>query len=289
MSELPELTLPTGRIGPFQIGGGGGAMVLLAGPCVIESLEHCLTIASAVKDVCKSLDVPYIFKASFDKANRSSIDSYRGPGLEKGLQILAEVKRQLDLPVVTDIHTPDQAASVGEVVDVIQIPAFLARQTDLLIAAAKTGVTVNVKKAQFMSGPDMANVRDKLKSAGSKIDNIVFTERGVFFGPNQWVTDMRTIEQMHRLGVPVLMDATHAAAEPGGAGKVSGGEREMGAVLARCGVAAGADGLFLEVHDNPEKAKSDAATVLPLSWLEQLLKQCKTIFKTVRCSPKKTP
>jgi len=276
MAHLPKLTHPAGQIGPYTIGGPHPRMVLVAGPCVIESMDHCLTLAGEVKQITEKLNVPYIFKASFDKANRSSIDSYRGPGMDKGLDMLAEVKKQLDLPVLTDIHLPDQAEPAATVVDVIQIPAFLARQTDLLLAAAHTARTVNVKKPQFFSPWEMQNVHDKLRSGGAK--SIVFTERGSFFGYNRLVVDMRSIEWMHKLAVPVLMDATHAAAEPGGTGKASGGERRMGPVLARAGIAAGADGLFLEVHDRPQKALSDAATVLPVGWLDALLEQCLEIF-----------
>jgi 2-dehydro-3-deoxyphosphooctonate aldolase (KDO 8-P synthase) len=281
MSEsLPAMTLPTGKIGPFVLGGRAGKLVLVAGPCVIESLDHCLRIAETVLVTCDRLGVPYIFKASFDKANRSSIDSYRGPGLRKGLAILAAVKKRLGVPVLSDIHLPEQAKPAGRVLDVIQIPAFLARQTDLLVAAAGTGKTVNVKKAQFMAGWEMTNVVEKLRSAGAR--GIVLTERGNFFGYNRWVTDMRSVEWMHQTGYPVLMDATHGAADPGGAGKSSAGERAMGPVLARAGIAAGADGLFLEVHDRPEKALSDKATVLPLTWLPDLLRQCLDVFHAVR-------
>jgi 2-dehydro-3-deoxyphosphooctonate aldolase (KDO 8-P synthase) len=277
---LPKLSLPEGKIGPYPIGGTKASMVLVAGPCVIESLEHCLVMAEAIKRITDKYHIPFLFKASFDKANRSSIQSYRGPGLEKGLEILGKVKQQLKLPVVSDIHLPDQARPAGEVLDVIQIPAFLARQTDLLAAAAETGKCVNVKKAQFMAPWEMENVLGKLREGGAK--SVVFTERGTLFGYNRWVVDMCAIEWMHRLSVPVLVDATHAAAEPGGAGSASGGQREMGPVLARAGVAAGADGLFLEVHDRPEQALSDAATVLPLSWLGELLDQCLEIFAAVR-------
>lgn len=280
MKPLPKPARPEGTIGPYAMGGSSAKMVLVAGPCVLESLEHSLTVAGTVRDIAKKLNIPYIFKASFDKANRSSIDSYRGPGLEAGLTMLAEVKKQLNVPVLTDIHAPEHAEPVAKVVDVLQIPAFLARQTDLLVASAKTGRTVNVKKAQFMAAWEMGNVREKLAAGGAK--NIVFTERGSLFGYNRWVVDMRGIEWMHRLGVPVLMDATHAAAEPGGAGHVSGGDREMGAVLARAGISSGADGLFLEVHDRPEQAKSDAATVLPITWLGELLEQCLALFAIVQ-------
>ncbi|MFA5865348.1 MAG: 3-deoxy-8-phosphooctulonate synthase [Phycisphaerae bacterium] len=278
--SLPSLTLPAGKIGPFALGGREGKFVLVAGPCVIESLDHCAKIAEFAKGVCGKLGINFIFKASFDKANRSSLDSYRGPGMEKGLEILAEIKKRLNVPVLSDIHLPDQADPAARVLDVIQIPAFLARQTDLLAAAAKTGRTVNVKKAQFMAGWEMENVVEKLKAGGAR--EIVLTERGNFFGYNRWIADVRNIEWMHQLGVPVLMDATHSAAEPGGAGKSSGGDRAMGPLLARAGVAAGADGLFLEIHDHPEKALSDKATVLPVTWLERLLTQCLDIFHAVR-------
>ncbi len=277
---MPDLTLPTGRIGPYPIGGRNNKLVLVAGPCVIESLDNCLRIAETMKDICDRLDINYIFKASFDKANRSSIDSYRGPGLREGLNILAEVKKEFEVPILTDIHLPSQANPVAEVVDVIQIPAFLARQTDLLLAAAKTGKSINIKKAQFMSAWEMKNVLEKLDAGGA--EDVVLTERGNFFGYNRWVVDMRNIEWMHHLFCPVLMDATHSAADPGGAGKSSGGERTMGLILARSGIAAGADGLFLEVHYEPAKAMSDKATILPITWVEDLLKQCLEIFAIVR-------
>jgi len=278
--KLPSLTLPSASLGPYSLGGPGGRMVVVAGPCVIESLDHCLKIAETAGEICDKLRIPYIFKASFDKANRSSIDSYRGPGLEKGLAILAAVKEKVMVPVLSDIHSPEQAAPAAKVLDVIQIPAFLARQTDLLVAAAKTGVCVNVKKAQFMAGWEMKNVVEKLKAGGAR--DIVLTERGNFFGYNRWIADMRNIEWMHQTGCPVLMDATHSAADPGGAGASSGGDRAMGPVLARAGVAAGADGLFLEIHDHPDKALSDKATVLPLEWLGDLLSKCLNIYRACR-------
>lgn len=274
------MTLPSGSAGPYDLGGPAGKMVLIAGPCVIESLDHCVSIAGTVKQIADRLAIPYIFKASFDKANRSSIDSYRGVGIDKGLAILSEVKRQVAVPVLSDIHHPEQAKQAAEVLDVIQIPAFLARQTDLLIAAGQTGKSVNVKKAQFMAAWEMSHVRDKLNASGC--DSVIFTERGNFFGYNRWVVDMRNMEWMHRLNVPVLIDATHAAAEPGGGGTCSSGQREMGPIIARAGIAAGADGLFLEVHDRPEEALSDAATVLNVSWLTDLLEQCLAIFAAVR-------
>ncbi len=280
MTISPEFTLPTGRIGPFPIGGKVNPMVLVAGPCVIESLDHCLRVAEFVKNLTDKLGINYIFKSSFDKANRSSIDSFRGPGLDEGLKILAEVKKEIGVPILTDIHLPSQAEVVADVVDVIQIPAFLARQTDLLLSAAKTGKSINVKKAQFMSAWEMKNVVEKLDAGGA--EEIILTERGNFFGYNRWVVDMRNIEWMHQIFCPVLIDATHGVADPGGAGKSSGGDRKMGYIIARAGIAAGADGLFLEVHDEPTKALSDKATVLPLNWLESLLVQCKSIFEIVR-------
>lgn len=276
----PELTFPEGRIGPFPIGGKDSPFVLVAGPCVIESLEHCIKIAEYVKELSEKLGISYIFKASFDKANRSSIHSYRGPGLEEGLKILDRVKREVDVAILTDIHLPDQANIVAEVADVIQIPAFLARQTDLLLAAAKTGRAINVKKAQFMSAWEMRNVVEKLDTGGA--EDIILTERGNFFGYNRWVVDMRNIEWMHQLFCPVLIDATHSVADPGGEGSSSGGDRRMAYLIARAGVAAGADGLFLEVHDEPTKALSDKATVLPLNWLESLLQECQEIYHIVR-------
>ncbi len=277
---MPELTLPTGKIGPYPIGGRNNKFLLVAGPCVIETLDGCLRIAETMKKICDKLDINYIFKASFDKANRSSINSYRGPGLLDGLNVLSKVKEEFDVPLLTDIHLPEQAEPVADVVDVIQIPAFLARQTDLLLSAAKTGKSVNVKKAQFMSAWEMKNVVEKLDAGGA--DDIILTERGNFFGYNRWVVDMRNIEWMHQLFCPVLMDATHSAADPGGAGSSSSGERAMGLILARAGISAGADGLFLEVHYEPAKALSDKATVLPLTWVEDLLKQCIEIFNIVR-------
>jgi len=255
-------------------------MVLVAGPCVIESRQHCLDLAGAIKDVTSALKIPYIFKASFDKANRSSGKSFRGPGLDKGLAILREVKQALDLALLSDIHEARQADPASEVLDVIQIPAFLCRQTDLLLAAGRTGKTVNIKKAQFMAAWEMGNAVEKARQAGA--GSVVLTERGNFFGYNRLVNDMRNIEWMHRLGCPVLFDATHSVAEPGGAGDTSGGQRELAPLLARAAVAAGADGLFLEVHDNPQQAKSDAATVMPLSWLKGLLQTCLAIFAAVR-------
>jgi 2-dehydro-3-deoxyphosphooctonate aldolase (KDO 8-P synthase) len=267
------------KIGDIKIKSDAGLFVM-AGPCVIESLQICLDIAERLKKIGQKTGIPIIFKASFDKANRSSIDSFRGPGIEKGLEILAEVKKQTALPLVTDVHSPDQAAVAAKVVDCLQIPAFLCRQTDLLVACAKTGKAVNVKKGQFMSPDEMKNAVEKIRSTGS--DKILLTERGTFFGYNRLVNDMTAIPAMKSLGCPVVFDATHSTQQPGGLGNTTAGAREMSPVLARAAVAAGADGLFLEVHPNPEKSKSDAACIMPIDWCEKLLLTCKKIYETIR-------
>ena len=253
----------------------------IAGPCVIESKALCLNIADRLVEISRKTGVPIIFKASFDKANRSSISSYRGPGLEKGLEILAAVRQQTNLPVMTDVHEPAQAATAAEVVDCLQVPAFLCRQTDLLCACARTGRPVNVKKGQFISPAEMKNVVDKLRACNN--ENILLTERGTFFGYNRLVNDMTAIEIMkNKLHVPVVFDATHSTQQPGGLGNASSGRREMAPILAKAAIAAGANGLFLEVHTNPQKAKSDAACIMPIDWLENLLKVCKEIFQLIR-------
>lgn len=248
---------------------GGGNLVLMAGPCVLEGYERSLMIGRRAKDIAARLNMPYIFKASFDKANRSSIKSYRGPGLAEGLKILAAIKRELNVPIVTDIHEAHQAAPVAEVADILQIPAFLCRQTDLLLAAAQTGKVVNVKKAQFLSARDMGNVVDKLKSAGT--EKILLTERGTSFGYNNLVVDMRGLPIMRGFGCPVIFDGTHSVQLPGGAGTSSGGQREFVEYLVRAAVAVGVDGLFLEVHDNPAEGLSDGANMIALDNLEKLL------------------
>ncbi len=255
-------------------------LFVMAGPCVIESADGCLEIAERLVQIAQRTGVGMLFKASFDKANRSSISSFRGPGLEEGLRILERVRVETGLPVVTDVHEPGQAAPVGAVVDCVQVPAFLCRQTDLLCACAETGKPVNVKKGQFLSPDEMGNVVEKIRAC--KNDRILLTERGTFFGYNRLVNDMTAIEGMKRLGCPVVFDATHSTQQPGGLGTASGGRREMAPILARAAVAAGANGLFLEVHPNPEKAKSDAASVLPLDWLEELIAVCLSIHRTVR-------
>lgn len=268
----------------FEIGnisiGLDEPLFVMAGPCVIESLEGCLEIAERLVQISQRTGVGMLFKASFDKANRSSLSSFRGPGLEEGLRILEKVRTETGLPIVTDVHEPGQAAPVASVVDCVQIPAFLCRQTDLLCACAETGKPVNVKKGQFLSPDEMGNVVEKIR--GCKNDRIILTERGTFFGYNRLVNDMTAIEGMKRLGCAVVFDATHSTQQPGGLGHASGGRREMAPILARAAVAAGANGLFLEVHPEPEKARSDAASILPLAWLEELVVVCLDIHRIVR-------
>ncbi len=259
----------TAKIGNIAIG-AGRPLVLIGGPCVIESREHTLRLAEAIRDICAKIEIPLIFKASFDKANRSSIQSYRGPGLSDGLAILAEVRREVGVPVLTDIHLPVQALAAGEAVDCLQIPAFLCRQTDLLVAAAKTGRCVNVKKGQFMSPEEMGNVCQKLGESGCS--NFALTERGTFFGYNRLINDMTAIQRMKSFA-PVIFDATHSCQLPGGAGTQSGGQRQYLPMLAAAAVAAGANALFMEIHDDPENAKSDPATVFPLDRLEIVLEK----------------
>lgn len=254
-------------------------LFVIAGPCVIESRAGCLDIAGRLVEIGQRTGIGIIFKASFDKANRSSISSFRGLGLEKGLEILSAVRSGTDLPVMTDIHEPSQAAVCAEVVDCLQVPAFLCRQTDLLCAAAQTGKPVNIKKGQFLSPAEMGNAVEKVRACGN--EKIILTERGTFFGYNRLVNDMTAVEAMKKLGCPVVFDATHSTQQPGGLGTASAGRREMAPVLARAAVAAGANGLFIEVHSRPEKAKSDAACVMPIDRLEELLKVCKEIFEIV--------
>lgn len=267
------------KIGNTEIG-SNAPLFVMAGPCVIESKSGCLTIARKLLEVSRKVGVGAIFKASFDKANRSSLRSFRGPGLEKGLDILAEVRRRTNLPVMTDVHEPGQAARVAEVVDCLQVPAFLCRQTDLLCACAQTGKPTNIKKGQFLSPDEMKNVVEKIRAC--KNNKIMLTERGTFFGYNRLVNDMTAIDTMKKLGCPVIFDATHSTQQPGGLGSASAGRPEMAPILARAAVAAGADGLFLEIHPEPEKAKSDAACVMPMDWLEDVLAVCKKIFNVVR-------
>ena len=255
-------------------------LFLMAGPCVIESEKICLDIAERLVEISRKTDVPMIFKASFDKANRSSISSFRGPGLQKGLDVIAAVRTKTGLPVMTDVHDPSQADIVADVVDCLQIPAFLCRQTDLLCACAKTKKPLNVKKGQFLSPAEMKNIVDKIRSCDNQ--KVILTERGTFFGYNQLVNDMTAIDTMKKLDCPVVFDATHSAQQPGALGYTTAGRREIAPLLAKAAVAAGADGLFIEVHPQPEKAKSDAACIMPIDWLEDLLKVSKKIFQIVR-------
>ena len=266
------------KIGEVEIG-PDAPLFLMAGPCVIESKTCCINIANRLREIGQRTNVGIIFKASFDKANRSGPSSFRGPGLKKGLKILAEVRRQTNLPVMTDVHEPSQAALAGEVVDCLQVPAFLCRQTDLLCACARTGKPVNVKKGQFLSPGEMKNVVDKIRACKNK--KIILTERGTFFGYNRLVNDMTAINTMKKSGCPVVFDATHSTQQPGGLGNVSSGRREMAPILAKAAIAAGANGLFIEVHTEPEKAKSDAACIMPIEWLEELLTVCKKIFEVI--------
>jgi len=266
------------RIGDIRIG-LDAPLFLMAGPCVIESKTCCINIANRLREIGQRTGVGIIFKASFDKANRSSLRSFRGPGLQKGLEILSEVRYRTNLPVLTDVHEPAQAALAAKVVDCLQIPAFLCRQTDLLCACAQTGKPVNIKKGQFLSPGEMKNVVEKIHACKNK--KIILTERGTFFGYNRLVNDMTAIDSMKKLGCPVIFDATHSTQQPGGLGNASAGRREMAPILAKAAIAAGANGLFIEVHTEPEKAKSDAACIMPISWLEELLMVCKHIFEIV--------
>ena len=259
--------------------GGGGPLFLIAGPCVIESEEHAVALARRAKEICGRLGIPYIFKASFDKANRSSVKSYRGPGLEKGLAILKRVKEEAGVPVLSDVHETSQVGPAAEVLDVIQIPAFLCRQTDLIVEAARTKKPLNLKKGQFLSPQEMANALEKAESQGN--DNVLLTERGTFFGYNNLVFDIRSIPVMKRWGRPVVLDATHIVQRPGGRGEASGGEAEFIPTMVRAGVAAGADGLFLEVHDHPEKALSDGYNSLNINILYDILGAARRIRAAV--------
>jgi len=274
-----QYTIGTTGIDSVQIGGDAG-LFLIAGPCVIESRELCFTIAEYLKKLTDKLGIGYIFKASFDKANRTSGDSFRGPGLQKGLRILQDVRAEFSVPVVSDIHLPEQAAICGEVLDVLQIPAFLSRQTDLLEAAAKTGKCIQVKKAQFAAPADMKNVITKITTTGN--EKITLVERGSSFGYNRLVCDMTAIAQMQRFGYPVVIDATHSTQQPGGLGDRSGGNPEMAPILAKASIAAGADGLFIETHPNPDEGLSDAACMLPMDQMEKLLICCADIYRCVR-------
>ena len=263
--------------------GGNHRLALIGGPCVIESEAHALSLGERIKTITSRQNVPLVFKASFDKANRTSLHSFRGPGIDEGLRILDRVKRELDLPILTDIHEAAQAAPVAEVADALQIPAFLSRQTDLLIAAARTGRPVNLKKGQFLAPRDMRYAIAKITESGNS--QVVVTERGVTFGYNNLMVDMRAFPQLRSLGVPVVFDVTHSLQLPGGADGESSGQAEFITPLASAGVAAGIDGLFLEIHDSPTKAMSDGPNACPLDELEPLLQRLVRIDDVVRTTP----
>ena len=266
----------------FSVGNatfGSGGLAFILGPCVVESVHHALFMAQEIKDICSGVGVDVVYKSSFDKANRSSIESFRGEGMQFGLDILAQVKEEIRLPIITDIHEPWQAEKAAAVADILQIPAFLCRQTDLLIAAAETGKAVNVKKGQFLSPWDAKNIVEKLRSASC--EKILLTERGASFGYNNLVVDLRSFPVMRSFGVPVVFDVTHSLQLPGGLGKATGGQSEYIENFARAGVACGIDAVFMEVHDDPANAPSDGPNQLPLSRLENLLKQLKQIHEVV--------
>ncbi len=267
------------KVGNFEVG-PGNPLLLIAGPCVLEGYERSLMIGKRVKEIAQRLGMSYVFKASFDKANRSSYKGFRGPGLKEGLEILKKIKEELNVPILSDVHTEEQVKPAAEVLDIIQIPAFLCRQTDLIYAAAKTGKVVNVKKGQFMAPKDMKNVVDKVKSAGN--DKVMLTERGASFGYNNLVVDMRTFPIMRSFGQPVIFDATHSVQLPGGGGTCSSGNREYVEYLTRAAVGAGVDGLFMEVHDNPPEGLSDSANMVYLDKLEGILSDALRIHEIVR-------
>jgi len=268
----------------FSVGkikfGVGAPLFLIAGPCVIESEGHALMIAEKLGAVASELGVPYVFKASYDKANRSSVSSYRGPGLKNGLKILAKIKKRTGLPVLTDVHQALEVEAAAEVCDILQIPAFLSRQTDLLVAAGKSGRVVNIKKGQFLSPAEMGNAAEKVASTGN--EKIILTERGNSFGYQNLVVDMRSFPMMRKFGYPVVFDVTHSVQLPGGEGKSSGGQPEFIEPLARAGVAAGVDGIFLEVHDNPGKALSDGSNALALGQFRALMEKIVALGGLVR-------
>lgn len=267
------------RIGAAAVG-GGGRLALMAGPCVIESEAHSRRMAEALARLAGDLGMPFVFKSSYDKANRSSAGGFRGPGIGEGLRILGAIKKDFAVPVISDVHCREDIAPAAEVLDIIQIPAFLCRQTDFLVAAAKSGRPVNIKKGQFMAPWDMKNAVEKVASSGNP--DVVITERGVSFGYNNLVADMRALPIMRGFGCPVVFDATHSVQLPGGKGACSGGDRDMAAVLARSAVAAGVDGVFLEVHDNPDVALCDGPNMIPLGELKALLETLLAVDAAVR-------
>jgi len=259
--------------------GKGSPLTFVCGPCVIESEAHCLAAAEHLKNLFQQFPVNFIFKSSYDKANRSSKSSYRGPGLEEGLRILERVRKELDLPVVTDVHTAEEATAAGSVCDVLQIPAFLCRQTDILVAAAKTGAVIQVKKGQFMAPWDMKNVVEKIEAEGN--EKIILVDRGTSFGYNNLVSDMRCIPIMQSFGYPVCFDATHSVQLPGGQGKTSGGESKYIPTLAKAAVAAGVEAVFMEAHEDPKNAKSDASSMLNFDELPPLIRTLMNIHQAV--------
>ena len=259
---------------------GGPGLVLIAGPCVIESEARTHRIAAGLKSAAAAAGIPFIFKASFDKANRTAVDGFRGPGIEEGMRILGDIRQELEVCITTDVHAPGQVDAVAEVVDMLQIPAFLCRQTDLLVAAGQTGCPVNIKKGQFQAPWDMGPAVEKVRSGGS--GGVMLTERGSTFGYNNLVVDLRGLVQMAQLGVPVCFDATHSTQLPGAAGRSSGGDRTLAPVLARGAVGAGVDAIFLEVHDEPSEARSDSATQLALHTVEPLLKSLVALHEISR-------
>ena len=277
----PTLTRPV-AVGPLVVG-GKAPLVLLAGPCAIEGEAHALRVAETLVRVTADAGVPFVYKSSYDKANRSSVQSYRGPGLREGLRILSRVKETFGCPVLSDVHLPAEVRPAAEVLDLVQVPAFLCRQTDLVLACGRSGRPVNVKKGQFMAPWEMRNVLAKLQSVGC--DAVVLTERGASFGYNNLVVDFRGLAVMRAFGAPVAFDATHSVQLPGGEGTRSGGERQYVAGLARAAVAFGVDALFMEVHEDPDRAPSDGATMLPLSWLPRLLAEVRAIAAALASSP----
>ncbi len=282
MAGALELNAPPARavrVGKVIVG-GGRPLALIAGPCVVENEKSAISHAKRIQKIASRLRVPLIYKSSYDKANRSSNGSFRGLGIDKGLLILRHVKEETGLPVLTDVHTAHEAEKAAAVVDVLQIPAFLCRQTDLLVAAACTGKVVNVKKGQFLAPWEMGNVAEKIAATGNK--NILLTERGSSFGYNTLVSDFRSIPIMKRFGYPVVFDATHSVQQPGGLGKTSGGQREFVPVLAQAGVVAGADAVFMEVHEDPDRAPSDGPNMVPLRDLERLLERLVSLNRVVR-------
>jgi len=267
------------RVGEILIG-KGNPLVLIAGPCVIENEEMIFTTAIKLKEMCDQMRLSFIFKSSYDKANRTSLSSFRGLGMEKGLRILSDIKKRLSIPVISDVHSVEEVKPASQVLDVLQIPAFLCRQTDLVLSCSRTGKPVNIKKGQFLSPWDVKNVIEKFVSTGNH--NLIITDRGTSFGYNNLIVDFRGFPVIRSFGYPMLFDVTHSLQLPGGEGGQTGGQREFAAPLARAAAATGVDGLFIEVHPNPSRALSDSATMLPLDEIETLLNQVKAVYETVR-------